>query len=34
VRVSLTRDTTAEEVEAFCEALVEVVTGIRRRAGL
>jgi cysteine desulfurase len=34
VRVSLTRDTTAEEVDAFCAALDEVVTGIRERAGL
>ncbi len=34
VRVSLTRDTTAEQVEAFCAALGEVVAGIRARAGV
>ncbi len=34
VRVSLTRDTTAEEVEAFCAALPEVVAEIRGRVGM
>jgi len=34
VRVSLTRDTTEDEVDAFCAALPEVVAGIRREAGL
>jgi cysteine desulfurase len=34
VRVSLTRDTTEDEVEAFCAALPAVVAGIRREAGL
>jgi cysteine desulfurase len=34
VRVSLTRDTTQVEVDAFCAALPEVVAGIRRDAGL
>lgn len=34
VRVSLTRDTTADEVDAFCAALPEVVAGIRQDAGL
>ena len=29
VRVSLTRDTTAADVEAFCAALPEVVAGLR-----
>jgi len=29
VRVSLTRDTTAAEVDAFCAALPEVVAEIR-----
>jgi cysteine desulfurase len=29
VRVSLTRDTTAAEVEAFCAVLPEVVAGLR-----
>lgn len=34
VRVSLTRDTTEAEVDAFCAALPEVVAGIRSDAGL
>lgn len=34
VRVSLSRDTTDAEVDAFCAALGEVVTDIRGRAGL
>lgn len=34
VRVSLARDTTDADVEAFCAAVREVVTDIRRRAGL
>lgn len=34
VRVSLTRDTTEADVDAFLAVLPEVVTGIRREAGL
>ncbi|UMG92038.1 aminotransferase class V-fold PLP-dependent enzyme [Nocardioides sp. TF02-7] len=34
VRVSLRRDTTEDEVDAFCSALVECVTEIRAGAGL
>jgi cysteine desulfurase len=34
VRVSLRRDTTDEEVEEFCAALTDVVTGIRSGIGL
>lgn len=34
VRVSLTRETTDAQVDAFCAALAEVVAGIRERAGL
>ncbi len=34
VRVSLRRDTTAEEVDGFCAALTDAVTEIRRGAGL
>jgi cysteine desulfurase len=33
VRVSLTRDTTAEQVEGFCRALPEVVARLRREGG-
>jgi cysteine desulfurase len=33
VRVSLTRDTTAEQVEEFCRALPEVVARLRREGG-
>jgi cysteine desulfurase len=34
LRVSLTRDTTSEEVDAFLAVLPDVVAGIRREAGL
>lgn len=34
VRVSLDRDTTDDQVDGFCAALVESVTAIRARAGL
>jgi cysteine desulfurase len=34
VRVSLSRDTSGEQVDAFCAALGEVVTEIRSRAGV
>lgn len=34
VRVSLARDTTAEQVEGFCAALADAVAEIRARAGL
>lgn len=34
VRLSLQRDTTREDVEAFCEALPDVVAGLRARVGL
>lgn len=34
VRVSLARDTTAAEVDAFCAELGDVITRIRRQAGL
>ena len=33
VRVSLTRETTAEQVEAFCRVLTEVVDRLRREGG-
>ena len=33
VRVSLTRETTAEQVDAFCRVLPEVVGRLRREGG-